>query len=169
MNQVYKAYNRMTLAADFDPAALLSKPLSDIKRPPPMATGSFVAIATNKEFGKTKPQDGSEGTPFVSFEETLQEALPDVDADALKLALDGNPLSERKLKLDFYLTPNAVYRLKEFGENHCGVAESDAANLGELIELILGRPHVVVLSQQANKKDPEHPYVNITSTAAVPE
>lgn len=161
---------RMAEAAGFDPQALLTKPLDEIKPPIQLPVGGYVGIATKREFDKAKNEKAS---PLVRFEVVATEPLPDVDEDAFALATDeargGKKLADNPQRLEFWLTPDAVYRLKEFGEEHCGIDQSEASNLAELIELIIGRPFVFVLEQQPNKKNPERPYINIVRTAKVPE
>lgn len=173
MNQAHTmnrpANSLATKAADFDPQALLAKPLDEIKAPINLPVGSYVGIVTKHEFDKAKNEKAS---PLVRFDVVAQEPLPDVDEAAFALATDeaqgGKKLADNPQRLEFWLTPDAVYRLKEFGEEHCGVDESDVANLAELIEALKGRPFVFVLEQVPNKKNPERPYINITRTAAVP-
>jgi hypothetical protein len=96
-----------------------------------------------------------------------------VDAEALAVATDpaqgGKPLAENLQRLEFWITPDALYRLKEFGEDHLKVDPSEVQNVAELIEACIGKQGVFVMTQQPNKKNPERPYINITSTAALPE
>lgn len=156
--------------ADFDPQALLTKPLDEVKAPAGMPLGSYVFVPISREFGKAQNE---KETPKVTFTVRPVEALPDVVADDLTAAeaQDGKKLSEREQKLDFFLTPDSLFRLKEFGVDHCKVPEGDVANTGELIEAIVDgtRQFVGVMEQQPNKKNPERPYVNLSKTAAVPE
>ena len=151
--------------AEFDPQALLSKPIDDVKPPVQLPLGSYLGVVVKREFDKAKNKDE---TPIVRFEIGFREALPDVDADELSAALDGEPLTEKTQRLEFWLTPNALFRLKEFGMDHCKV-QSPGDTMAELIEAIVGCEAVFMLGQQPNKKNPERPYVNIVSTAPVPE
>lgn len=159
-----------SFAADFDPQALLSKPLADVKPPVILPVGSYVAIAKKYEFDKAKNE---KQTPIVRFTIQFSEPLPDVDeadfARAINSAEGGKPLNEIEDKLEFWITPDALYRMKEFGERDCKVPEEDAANTAELIELCIGRPFIAVRASVPNKKNPERPYINVVSTAPVPE
>lgn len=156
----------------FNPTDLLNKPMADIKPPPPHPLGSFLMVPAKYVFDKTKPtQQGKEPTDVVRFDLMYREALPDAmnDEEAFTLWLDGQSVSDKEYNrsLDFFITPNAVYRLKEFIENDCKV--TGAASLNEGLEAVIGQPFIAVFTQVNNPKDPSKPYVNLTSTAPVPD
>jgi hypothetical protein len=162
----------MALMADaaYDPQALLSKPLDEIKPPVPYPVGSYVGTVMNREFDTAKTEKKQ---TIVRFMVRFDEPLPDVDeeewARATNEAEGGKKPADNLQRLEFWITPDALYRLKQFGEEHCKVDPNDVSNTAELIEAIVGRQAVFVMTQQPNKKNPQQPYHNITATAPVPE
>lgn len=156
--------------ADFDPTALLSKPLDEVKAPTPLALGSYSAVAFKYEFDKTKPKDTSkQPTPVVNISVRLVEAFPDVDAAELEAALNGKSLTEIEQRpLTYFLTEAAAHRLKELGEDHAGI--DDAANLAELLDKLCDGQHPfgVTVGTVPNTKEPSKPYHQITGTFKLP-
>lgn len=152
------------MAESFDPTALLSKPLDEIKAPTPMPLGSYAGQVAKYEFDKAKNKDE---TPIVRFTVVATEAFPDVDEGELSAALGDRALNQIEHRLEFWLTPAALYRLKEFGVEHCKVDESSVANTAELIEATVGAAFGFEIGQVPNKKNPERPYHQITRTFAL--
>lgn len=152
------------MSKTYDPTALLAKPMSDVKPPEPAALGSYVATIVDRRFDKTT---GEKKTDYVEFEYRLDEAGPDVDQEALAAWLDGESLSDKSMKRTFYITPAALFMIKDEAIK-TGLTEEDASNLGEAIEQMLGRQILITVGQSPNKKNPERPYANIDSSAAVP-
>lgn len=161
------ASSRMTLAADFDPQALLAKPLDEIKAPVSMPLGTYVGLASKYEF---KTLTNEKKTTVCTVTVIPTEAMPDVDADQLKECLGDEALTAKELKLDFFITPEAVFRVKEWGNDHCKIGEHEAANTAELLELACdgNHPFGFEIGQVPNKKNPEKPYHQITRTFALP-
>lgn len=158
---------RTTMMSDNGPdlQSLLAMPSDSIKPPVNLPVGGYVGRAIQREFDKAKNE---KQTPIVRYTIQFDEPLPDVDETELAAALEVKSLAENTQRLEFWLTPEAVYRLKEWAENHCKV-DTSGMNLAEIIEAALGQPFVSMLGQQPNKKNPERPYINIVSTAAVPD
>lgn len=157
--------------AAFDPTALLSKPVSSIIKPVRLPIGAYLGTTTKYEFDKARNEKAS---PLVRFTAVPTEALPDVDQEQLAASLkdgNGNPvaITERSQRLEFWLTPDALHRLKTFAGEHCGVPDVDNMNVGEMIQSVIGQPFMFILGQSPNKKNPEEPYINIDSTGPVPE
>lgn len=158
------------MSETFDPTALLSKPVSSVKAPVKMPVGSYLGVASKFAFDKAKNE---QQTPLVRFVVNPTEALPDVDQDALRESLtdgDGNvqPLTSKEQRLEFWLTPDAMFRLTDFGKDHVQVENADSMTIGELINEIVGKPFMFTLVQAPNKKEPANPYINIGSTGPVP-
>lgn len=145
-----------------DFTALLEKPMDEIEKPKPLPVGSYLATIGQHKFDKAKNE---KQTPFVSFPLMLNEPLPDVDADALAASLGKKQLTEVQMKVDQYLTDDAVWRLKEMLEN-AGV--ESGLPLGEAIQQAIGRQIVIVIGHTPSKKDASVVYANVDSTAKVP-
>lgn len=146
-----------------DFSALLDKPLDDYERPKPLPVGSYVATVGQVKYDKTT---GEKQTPYAEFPIVPTEAMPDVDQDALAAALNGKPLTEFALKQTFYLTENAMFRLKEFVQA-AGVQEGIPAS--EQIQQAIGQQVVITIKHTPNKKDPKSVYAEIAQITALPQ
>lgn len=94
---------------------ILSKSWDDVEAPKPFPTGSYLFIVKGlPRFDKSSKKQ----TEFYEF--TLQpiQALDDVDDDALR---EFGGFVDKTIRTTFYLTEDALYRLKEFVEA-CGVS-----------------------------------------------
>ncbi len=94
-----------------DFSKFLSKKVDEVKRPVNFPTGSYSGMVMNHEFGKSSQK----GTPYCRFYIKLLGPLEDVDPELFENAGGIEALNKRKpLKMDFYLTDDAQYRLGEF-------------------------------------------------------
>ncbi len=91
-----------------DFAALLNKKTEDATRPPPLPAGDYLWAVGGYKFGESDKKK----TPFVEFEVTPLQASPEIDPAGLV----GIELAKRKRDLTFYLTDDALWRLREFLE-----------------------------------------------------
>lgn len=160
--------------ADYDPMALLAAPLDDFHAPTQMPLGSYVAQATDYEFDKTKPKDKTkEPTSLVRVKIALVEPFPDVDKDAIKAVLDetGKTLMEIEQRpIDFFLTPEAMYRFTEFTREHAKISMEEAPNGQEALEVLKtsGKQFGVEMVQVPNQREPSKPYHQIGRTFPLP-
>jgi hypothetical protein len=84
---------------------LLAQPTDVVERPKPLATGHYIGEIRNHEFGTSRQKQ----TPFVRFILVPMEATSDVPEGA-----NGDAdLSKKELRKDYYITPNALYRLSD--------------------------------------------------------
>ena len=101
-------------------ASILGEAPSEVDRPKPIPTGTYLCRVQGSRL-TTSPQ---KGTPFVQF--TLKPISAEDDVDEEDLAEMGG-LDNKTLRLTFYLTEDAVYRLDEFHE-HCGIDLSEESS-----------------------------------------
>lgn len=87
---------------------LLRKNLDDVKKPEPLPEGSYRGTIFKFDFDVSARKQ----TPFVRFTVVPQEAMDGVDGDELATALQGKALSEKQFRKDYYLTEDALHRLK---------------------------------------------------------
>jgi len=111
---------KLAAATNFE--SILDTPAEEVERPTPAPTGLYDFIVKGlPEYGESSKKK----TPFTKFTLAFQAAGEDVGEEELTSWLsdkDGNPgaLTERTIKLTFYNTPEALFRLTDFLE-HCGV------------------------------------------------
>lgn len=95
--------------------SILDTPVAKTERPKPMPIGTYDCIVQGMyEEGVSSEKK----TPFVRFNYVFQSAGADVNEDDLQAVLtdmDGvvHPLSEKSIKDTYYLSANAMYRLKD--------------------------------------------------------
>ena len=124
-----------------DFASLLDVNIDDIKAPKALPAGTYHAIISSYKFDKTKPKDGKEPTNTLHIELALQEAGPDIDHSDL----EGIDITKRRASFDFYLTEDALYRVKKFLES-LGIART-GVSLSELIPEIVQLPCLIEMSK----------------------
>lgn len=89
-------------------SAILDRPAQDIKRPPPMPTGTYIWVVKGlPEFGKSSKKQ----TDQVQFTVVALQALDDVDQE--QLAEVGGCV-DKSTTITFYITEKSAYRLTEF-------------------------------------------------------
>lgn len=85
---------------------ILSAPLDNVKKPPVKPAGTYHGVLKAYKFDKSSQKK----TPFVRY--TIGEVT--AGADIEHSALEGVDLPKWSPTVDFYLTEDAAYRLKDF-------------------------------------------------------
>lgn len=139
---------------------LLSKPVDDAKRPPALPSGTFFGTISKQEYDKTNSE---KKTPLCRFFVTLTHAHDSIPADDL----DGVDVTKRILRREFYLTPDADWRLAEFLKT-LGI-DTTGRSFAETIPEALGKAVQVEVTRELNKKKPsDPPFNNISDMAGIP-
>lgn len=130
---------------------LLGVQVQSVERPKNFPQGSYSAIVVSHEMGKSSRKE----TPYVRFPIKLLGPGDDVDEDLFEGAGGMEALNNRKpLSKDFYLTKDAIYRLREFLED-CLDLSCSGKNFDEVIPETTNRPLTVVISHRAGEKEGE--------------
>lgn len=105
---------------------ILNKRSEEIERPKPLPVGTYLmmipAPAEIKQIGKNN-------TDAAEFQCRVVQAMDDVDASALEAA---GGIQNKTMRLTFWLTEEAAFRLKEFLINALEVDEN-GRTLGEMM------------------------------------
>lgn len=138
------------MTVDFN--ALLSKNVGDVEAPKPLPPGSYLFSVGRHEFGESSQKH----TPYVRFWNTPVSSGADVDASLLP---DG--WNAKEMRLDFYLTENAMFMLRDFFEktlklNIAGLTFTD------IIPTTAGLMFMGTVTQEVNG---DRVYSNIDTTA----
>jgi len=142
----------MTLAPNFK--AMLRKNMNDVKKPQPIPEGTY----RGRISGHSYDESAQKKTPFVRFQIIPQEAAEGVDSDDLATTLQGQPITSKKLRMDYYLTDEALYRLKDLFAS-CGI-DSDGRTLEECIQ-DMDHKNVLIEVTKSPSQDGETFYNNI--------
>ena len=133
-------------------ADLLNVNADAIERPKPLPVGTYTLQAVKHEFGESSKK----GTPYCQVYFRLMAPGSDVDT----AMLSGVKL-DREIRDSFYLTPDAMFRFKEFMEK-CGITLTGAV-LGDKVPEIDGKTIDAFMTQEPDKDDPKVIYNRIKS------
>jgi len=146
--------------ADMSFADILNRPADEIEAPKALPVGTYLCIVDGQpEFAKI----GKNNTDCVNFNLKPVQPGPDVDQKALQDTLNGQSLSDKKIRHRLFVTPDSAWRLKQFLNEHLGVP---VTNLGAMIPEAMGRQVMVTLGHQASD-DGTQIYQVVKATAKV--
>jgi hypothetical protein len=127
--------------------SLLSKPADEAKRPQAKPAGTYFGTISEYKFDESKKQK----TPYVRF--TVKGISPgdDVDQSALAGDAENGPIDLTKWSpnRDFYLTDDALYRLKDLLES-CKI-DTKGRSWNELIPQLKGQPVMLTVTQRPSE------------------
>ena len=152
--------------ANPDFAGILNRKSGDVERPKPLPIGEYLfKIKGLPNFDKSSKK----GTPYVEFTCVPIEAQDSVDADDLEESLTRKSgkkqLQDMVQKLTFYLTDDALFRLKEFMVNDLSIEEGDKT-LQAMIDETANAEFIGTIKHTPTN-DGKGTFANIGSTAPV--
>lgn len=140
---------------------LLGKKADDAKPQPAYPAGTYYGKLGKYTFG----DQNKNKTPYVRFNVTATGLGEDVDEQEFNQL--GIKLGEKQFRLDFFLTDEADYRLKDFIQS-LGI-ETAGKTFNELLPDLPGSDIMFQLSMQAARNpdgsDAEDRFVNFITTA----
>jgi hypothetical protein len=131
--------------------ALLDKDPTSFERPPTAPEGEYLLVIKSKTYG----QSSQKKTPFVEFGYGVISAMPSVPEEAL----ENIDLTKVKFRDQFYLTEDAMYRLREFFEIVGCLQETTR----ESIDASIGCQVVATIGHETSTNDPSRVFANIRS------
>lgn len=139
------------MPSDVDFKALLGVQVQSVERPKNFPVGHYQSVIAASEFGESSQKQ----TPYVRFQIKLLGPGEDVDEELFEEAGGMEALRDRKtLPLTFYLTKDAMYRLREFLEDGLGLSCS-GRNFDEVIPESMNVSLSVHVSHRAGQKEGE--------------
>ncbi len=146
--------------SEVDFSALLNKQVDTTERPKSFPVGNYQAVIAGHEFGTSTKK----GTPFVRFFCKLTGPGEDVDEEIFEEVGGMGALQARKpLRLDFYLTDDAMYRLREFLEDSLEL-QCAGRSFDEVIPEATNVSFTATIKHDAGTK-PGETYMNIDDYA----
>ena len=147
-----------------DFTSVLDMSPDEIERPKPLPPGDYVVTVRSHIQDKTSQKE----TPFIEFSTSPVEALENVDEDWLREVLtkaDGSQkkLSDFTIRVRFYDTPEAAYRLKEFLLDDCQL-ENDGRSIAQLVDGAVNCQVIVSIKHQSRDGVT---FINVTGTSPV--
>ncbi len=136
---------------DVDFAALLNVQVDSVERPKNFPSGYYDSVIAGHELGKSSQKE----TPFVRFLIKLIGPKEGVDEELFEEAGGMAALSERKsIFHTFYLTKDAMFRLREFLEDGVGL-NCAGRNFDEVIPETTNAPVAVHIMHRAGQREGE--------------
>lgn len=147
--------------------SILDKQSSDVERPKPLPPGTYHCVVDGQP---REDKSTKKGTEFVEFSLKPMEALDDVDDDDLKAALtsgDGSvkALADKRIRATFYLTEDALWRLKKFLTQDLQIEEGKK-KIRQMIGEAQNR-QVLALVKHVPSDDGQSIFAQLASTAPV--
>ena len=124
---------------------LLSKPADSVERPKPLPAGTYHGLITSYKYDESQQKK----TPYVRLNLVTHRAGEDVDAELL----NGVDLSKKQLRRDYFLTDDAMFRLKDLIES-CGV-QTTGRSMGELVPELLNKAVIISVVQRPSQDGSE--------------
>ena len=126
---------------------LLGTLADDVKKPEPLPQGQYLANITKWETFESSLQK----TPGIKVSMNLVAPGPDVAEGELIAAGGAEAVAKRKMSMNFYLTDDATYRLKEFLEGPCSI-DMTGRSFAEALPEIVGVSIMVTISHRLTEK-----------------
>lgn len=140
-------------------SSILDSQVTDTEIPKALPTGSYTCqVKGLPRFDKSSKKQ----TEFVEFNLYPFSAGEDVDPEALEEALGDKSLTDKSLRATYYLTPDSLYRLKQFLE-HCGI-EIEGKSYTEAINEVPGSTVVAHIKHRFSD-DGERVFAEIKATS----
>lgn len=147
--------------------SILDKPAAEVKRPLPLPVGTYLWLIIGQPRIDKSPK---EQTQFVEYTFKCLQPMEDVDPQAVEdYKARGGEIQGKELKVTFWLTEAAAYRLVNGdGNGFLDILGLDKAgkSLAQLISEAPGN-QIIGAVTHSNSKDGQTVYANITSFAAV--
>lgn len=141
-------------------SSILDRPASEIKRPKPLPVGTYLCVLKGlPRYDKSSKKQ----TEFVEFLGIPQSALDDVDREELE-ACGG--LEGKTIKLTYYITEDAAWRLKKFLEDLGFDMEDEDVKPRKAIESSAGSQVYVTIKHRASE-DGKSVFAEVKDTARV--
>lgn len=158
-------------AANF--GSILDKPASKVEKPKPLPAGTYTCLVKGQP---RQDQSQKKKTEFVEFTLVPQQAGEDIDEDDLKTALtkaDGSvaSLQDKSIRATFYLTEDALWRLKKFLEEDCQIEAEEDGEEKSIRQMVAEAPGKLVMASLRHKssEDGTTVWAELGSTAPVEE
>lgn len=148
--------------ATVDVRDLLSRPTDSFERPPNLPNGHYYGTISNFAFDKARNENK---TDFCRIFFKLEGPGEDLQADeTAEEALSKIDFSRRELRRDFYITPDAMYRLRNFCDAVLG--KEQGRSFGERLPELKGKRVLIQVTSRQDRNDPEVEYNDVGNVVA---
>lgn len=140
---------------------ILKRPATEFEAPVPLPAGAYHCVVQGlPEQGESSKKK----TPFFKWALTpLAQIDPDEEQTKALEAMGG--LAEKVIYATFYITEDAVYRMREFLE-HCGI-ESEGKSLEEMVDQSPNCEVIAYLRHTPSQRDENKVFAEFAGSAPV--
>ncbi len=140
--------------------SILDKPSKSIDKPKPLPTGSYVCIIKGLP---RQDVSSKKKTEFVEFNLEIVQPLQDVSEESIE-AIPGGVVG-KSIRATFYLTEDALWRLKKFLSEDLEIEEGDRS-LRAMLSETMGK-QVVASVRHRPSDDGRDVFAELAGTAPV--
>lgn len=141
-------------------ASVLDRPATEIERPKPLPVGTYLCILKGMP---RYDKSAKKGTDFVEFTAVPQSALDDVNAEELA---NAGGLADKTIRMTYYLTDDAAWRLKKFLEDLKFDVEDPGVTMRQMIEESANN-EIYVTMRHKPSQDGKSVFAEVADTARV--
>lgn len=137
--------------------------VGEIERPKPLPIGDYAVLIKGVEYGET---NGEKKTPYARFALEVVQPLDSVSEGDIELAGGLSKITGKKLKVDFFLTPDSLFRLQDFITEHVKL-DLAGVSLDQAIPQLINNQVGVKVKHRPDSRDPETVYAEVERTFAL--
>ena len=126
--------------SNVDFSSILNVKASEVEAPAQFPVGSYTMTVVGNAMGTSEKKN----TPYIEFE--LKVVCPMEDVDQAEYAKVKDPQT-RSLKTKFFLTPDSLFRLKQFAEA-CGADVASERTMAEIIPELTGAEVIGIIKKE---------------------
>lgn len=141
-------------------SSILDQSPTDIKPPVALPPGEYLCVVQGLP---RHDKSSKKQTPFVEYTLVIQDAL-DSAKEAGADEVEGGVVG-KTIKATYYLTPESMYRLKDFFA-HCGLDVDSAESMRELVDQPNGSQVIATLRHESSD-DGQRTFARLAGTAPV--
>lgn len=146
----------------------LSRPLDEIKRPPPPPAGTYYGVITAHKFGTSRWTNEETGEADLQVHWTIKSIEPGEDVLAQPELLANIDFTKRQFGADMPLTGGNEWITKQFLQA-LGIDCAGGRSFVDAVPEAMGKPVMFEVNHRQNKQDPtQPPFVDIRNMRARP-
>jgi hypothetical protein len=139
---------------------ILERQITDFEPPKPLPPGEYTFVIEGQPRHDKSTQ---KQTPFYEYRCRPLAAMESVDAEALA---NAGGLENKSLRLTFYITNEAGYRLTDLLQNTLNL-DVDGMNVNQAVGEAVGCQFIGTVTHVPSRTDPSRVFANITDYAPV--
>lgn len=138
---------------------ILSRPSAEVERPKPLPAGTYVCVV------KGLPKMDKSSKKQTMYAEFQLQPIQVTNDEMVEGVEEVGGLEDKQIRATFYLTDQALYRLKDFLVDDLGIEEGDKS-IGQMLNEAPGKQCLATLKHRTSE-DGKATWAELASTAPV--